>query len=85
MMWRRRRRDPDPEPADCAAPTLPETSGMQEARHAREVSEAGLDEVRERWRDVTEMGARMREYTRRNGISRLFDEALGGVHDRDRR
>ncbi|GAB1823587.1 DUF7620 family protein [Herbidospora sp. RD11066] len=77
MWFRRRQRGRDPEPA--------ETPGLQEARQAREGAEATLGEVRDLWPDVNELADRMREYTRRNGISRLFDEALGGGHDRDRR
>lgn len=73
MRWRRRR--PQPEPSPEAARRL------DEARAAREGSEERLEQVRERWPEVTEVADSLRRLRERNHFAELVARAMGGGSD----
>jgi hypothetical protein len=70
MRWRRRTQRP------AASPEAERR--IREAQQARESSEEGLAEVRDRWPEVNRVTSSLRRLRERNGFDRIFSQTSEG-------
>ncbi|HLT10470.1 MAG TPA: hypothetical protein VK028_06650 [Micromonosporaceae bacterium] len=70
-MWRRKE-------AVVSASNAAGALTVEEARRARESSEALLNQVRQRWPEIEQVADALRQHRERNGFAELFSRALGG-------